>query len=573
MTIEALTSLDPVAPSSEFMVAIIMDIADGWHINAHEPIQEYLVGTQFNLQYHDNFIISDINYPQAQKHEFDFAMGDPLLVYGGRESIFMTLRASPGIEPGGHLLTGKLSVQACDDNVCLAPSYIDVEIPLRATLADTEPSLINQEIFAAYASRAGAGHDPARSSGHPYEIAALFDAGGYFWAFLTIFLVGLALNLTPCIYPMLSVTVSVFGAQRSSSPSQVVKKAATYVLGIATMYSLLGVAAALTGKMFGFWLQSPLVLIIIGILLCFLALGMLGVYEIRVPSRVGQKLGNTSYTGYVGIYLSGLVVGVFAAPCIGPPVIALVAFVSTTGDPVFGFWVFFILSMGLGLPYLILGTFTGLLQKMPRAGRWMNWIKKIFGIALIGLGLFYLGLVLYPGFVMHVIVLTMLAGGVYLGFIEGRGVSGAVARPVKILFGSTVIIAGTIVFMSLHKESVQWQDHSPQYLEYARQNNLTSVLYFSADWCIPCLEMERTTFTDQRVIAAMEPKVRLKVDLTSFDSPQSEELRMRHEIIAVPSIIFLNGDGEEIQHARAEGFLDSEGLLRKMAKVWPQSHE
>src|SRR5258708_21708980 len=200
----------------------------------------------------------------------------------------------------------------------------------------------------------------------------VLDRGGWA-AFLTLFLIGLALNLTPCVYPMLSVTVSVFGARRSAPSLQVVGSALLYVLGMATMYSVLGVTAAFTGGLFGGWLANPLVSVGIGLLLIGLSLSMFGLYELTPPAAVLNRLGDAGTTRAIGIFLSGLVVGVFAAPCVGRPVVALLAVVGQKGDPWFGFTSFFTLAMGLGAPYLVLGTFSNLIQRMPRSGEWMLW--------------------------------------------------------------------------------------------------------------------------------------------------------------------------------------------------------
>ncbi|MFP4399124.1 MAG: protein-disulfide reductase DsbD family protein [Desulfonatronovibrio sp.] len=564
---EVIYSLDAVEPGLEFLVAIAVHIEDGWHINGHQTTKDYLVGTDFQLDYNDDFIVSVVDYPQADEFEFDFAKGDKLLVYSGTQYIYVTMRASPETQPGDYHLTGNLMVQACNNNICLAPSGTDIEIELEVVESGTRLERINSHIFSAYQEKplAGKGHE----GGPPNEIAALFDSGGAVWAFVVIFFIGLALNLTPCVYPMLSVTVSVFGAQARTRTALVLSKAVVYVLGIATMYSILGVAAAFSGRLFGFWLQNPLVLVFIGILFFLLALSMFGVYELKIPHWVSRRLGSGSYSGYIGIFFSGLVVGIFAAPCIGPPIIALITFVGTRGDPVFGFWVFFILSLGLGFPYLILGTFTGLVQKLPKSGAWMIWIKKVLGFVMIGLGLFYMGLAFYPDFTMHGIVLTMIAGGIYLGFIEGSGRHIPVFKYIKYVLGAAAIIAGIMIFINLQRESIEWQPYSARRLEDARENNQPALMYFAADWCIPCLEMDQNTFVDPRVIEITEPMARVKVDLTNFNSPESERLRQKHEITAVPTIIFLDKQGREARDARMVGFFGANDFVKRVEKNAP----
>src|SRR5699024_10672922 len=315
--------------------------------------------------------------------------------------------------------------------------------------------------------------------------------------FFSIFLIGLALNLTPCVYPMMSVTVSLFGGNESKSSvstASTFSKALVYVLGIVFMFSALGVMAAFTGELFGSWLQSPWVLAGIGILIFLLSLSMFGLYELQPPAWMMQKLGKTQQTsGYIGHFLSGLLVGVFAAPCIGPPIIALLDFVGAQGSPVFGFFAFFVMALGLGLAYLILGTFSGLLTKMPKSGVWMIWVKQVFGVVLIGVALFYLALAFAPAYSMYVVLATVIVGGIYLGFIERSGNEKGGFRWLKYATGAGALILGFMLFQNLQKEEVQWQKYDASLLE---QTNKPVMLDFYADWCIPCIELDRKTFTD-----------------------------------------------------------------------------
>lgn len=564
VSIDHRLSLEKVVAGEEFKIAIILDIKEGWHINAHQPLQDYLIGTELKLDFQNHFFLADIVYPQPEEHEFSFAGDELLLVYAGREYIFLTVRASSRLEPGEHSLKGSLSVQACDDNTCLAPSILNIEIPLRVISAGSEPDNINEDFFAAYNPDSRLGMDPAVRSRSAHKFGALFDAGRGLWALAVIFLIGLALNLTPCVYPMLSVTVSVFGAQPDTRTRAVLARAVIYVLGISTMYSILGVMAAFSGRLFGFWLQSPIVLAFIGMLMLLLALSMFGLYNLQVPSWLTRRLGSGNFRGLLGTYISGMVVGVFAAPCIGPPIIALITFVGTRGDPLLGFWIFFILALGLGFPYLILGTFTGLIQKLPKSGNWMTWVKKVFGVLLLGLGFFYIALAFFPWYVMHIIILTLLAGGIYLGFLERTATRQFAFRAVKAAAGTAIVVAGIMVFFNLHKETVEWEDYSRERLDYAFDNNIPAIIDFYADWCIPCLELERNTFTDPRVIEVTKPMIRLKVDLTHFDSPESRELRKEFEVIGVPTIIFLDQDSQEVREARIVGFINADDFLKHL---------
>jgi thiol:disulfide interchange protein DsbD len=366
---------------------------------------------------------------------------------------------------------------------------------------------------------------------------------------------------------MLSVTVSVFGGQTDTNPIRVFLKAVVYVLGMATMYSVLGVVAALSGGMFGGLMQNPWVLGAIGVLLLGLALSMFGLYEIQVPYWLTSKLGGRQGTGIIGVYLSGLVVGVFAAPCIGPPIIALLALVAAKGNALFGFWTFFTLSMGLGLPFLILGTFSGLLRKIPKSGVWMIWVQRVFGVVLTGVGLFYLGLAVLPKLADYAIPLTLFLGGIYLGFVDRPGKGNKTLRVIQLIVGIAAIVASVYFLRLLTKPGMAWEHFSAQRLEQAQAKKRPVILDFTAAWCVPCKELDRATFTSPAVIQAAQPFVKLKVDLTHFDSPEAEAIRKQFGIAGVPTVILLDPTGQEVPETRIIGFVPPEEFLARMNKV------
>ena len=563
VTAEAKLSQESFQSGSVAKIAIVLSIEDGWHVNAHNPTYDYLIGTSVELQSMEGVIIADIRYPEGSLLQFGFA-DDLLRVYDGAAPIFLTLKLSEKIKPGTYTLPATVLVQACNDQVCLAPSSVAVDVSLTIVEATAPVKSANDALFA--------GYDATVTSGaQENELAQLFATEGSFVAFLAIFLIGLALNLTPCVYPMLSVTVSLFGTQSDTNTARVFVKAVVYVLGIASMYSVLGVTAAMSGGLFGNWLQSPWVLGAIGALLFGLALSMFGVYQIQAPYWLTSKLGGTTGTGFISLFISGLVVGIFAAPCIGPPVIALLALVGQKGDPLFGFWAFFILSLGLGFPYLILGTFSGLLKKVPRSGAWLIWVERIFGVVLVGAALFYISLAFFPKFAAFVVPFTLIVGGLYLGFIEPSAKDKVWLKRIKWVFGIASVVVGGLFANALREPSVSWHTYDEDWITEAKASEQPIIMDFYADWCIPCLELDRKTFTDPEVIAIADRFVRLKVDLTHFDSPEAEALRKKYDIAGVPTIVFLDTDGTEVVSSRVVGYLPPERFLEKMKPLLPQT--
>jgi thioredoxin:protein disulfide reductase len=564
--IEIKQSQNVIPAGSSTQIAVLLNLEDNWHVNSNQPLQDYLIGTELMIEEVSGLLVTGIQYPPSKEYNFDFS-DEPVDVFEGEAPIFVSISVSEDLEPGSYHLPASLRIQACDNEVCLAPTTVDLEIPVEISAVGTGYQVLNEALFAGYEQERGSFMDALSARGGG-EIAALFDTLGLFWALVGIFLIGLALNLTPCVYPMLSVTVSLFGSKKgeASRLGYSFFMALIYVLGIVFMYSVLGVAAAYTGALFGSWMQSPWVLGGIGLLILALALSMFGLYEIQAPSSWMQSLSGTQRKtgGIFGHFFSGLVVGIFAAPCIGPPIIALLAFVGAQGDPLIGFLIFFVMAFGLGFPYLILGTFSGLLSKLPKSGTWMVWVKKIFGVVLVGVALFYIALAILPGYSMHVIIATLIIGGIYLGFLEKSGRGLTLFTRVKWATGIVTLVIAGLLIQNLQKEGIEWEAYSDDKFEQAIERGSLVMMDFYADWCIPCLELERATFTDESVIDATQEFARFKVDMTQYESETSKRLREQFNIAGVPTVLFIDENGNEVEEARVVGFLRADRFLERV---------
>src|SRR5210317_1698021 len=209
------------------------------------------------------------------------------------------------------------------------------------------------------------------------------------WTLLGIFAGGIALNLTPCVYPLIPITVSYFGGKTGSAREKLYLHGACYIGGLGVTNSMLGVTAALTGGLMGAMLQNPFILGAIAAILIFFATSLFGLWELRLPYWL-TRAASKSYSGYFGSLFMGTTLGVVAAPCIGPFVLGLLTWVAGMGNPWLGFLIFFTLSLGLGLPLFFLAMFSGKLDKLPRSGEWMVWIRKLMGWVLVGMAAYFI---------------------------------------------------------------------------------------------------------------------------------------------------------------------------------------
>jgi thiol:disulfide interchange protein DsbD len=302
----------------------------------------------------------------------------------------------------------------------------------------------------------------------------------------------------------------------------------------------------------------------LGLLFIVLSLSMFGLYEMQPPGWVLQHLGGADATSLLGIFLSGLAVGIIAAPCVGPFVVAVLALLAQRGDALFGFQTMFAMSLGLGLPYLFLALFSNLIQDLPRSGDWMLWVKKVFGILLAAIGLYYALIGLAPRLAAWILPAALVLGGCYLGFVDRHGSAKRGFRTFKRALGLLAVLAGIPVVMMLRAEGIRFQPYDETAMQAALAAGRPVMLEFSADWCVPCHELDRSTFTDREVIARSRDFVIFKVDLTRYDSPGSKTLRARYGVTGVPEILFFGRGGGEARGARVIGFIPPGPFVERM---------
>lgn len=519
-----------------------LTIASGWHVNAHEPRDPFLIPTTATFVPPEGVRVGDVGYPAPVERKLAFS-DKPLVLYEGRVTIAASLdgTATAGSSP----LRATVRYQACDDSRCLPPRTLDlVAAPPRSAIP--APAL-------AAAAPLGGG-----------DVAGWVAQSGWAVTFLWVALLGLALNLTPCVYPLISVTVAFFGGTtgRGGRP---VRAACVYVLGICLTFSALGVAAALTGSMFGAALQRPAVLIGIATLLVLLAASNLGLWTFRMPSALVQRAGRVG-EGTIGAFLMGLTMGVVAAPCIGPIVVALLLFVGARQSVPLGFALFFTLAVGMGAPYVALAAVAGRLRRLPRSGAWLEWVERAFAFVLVGLAIHFLTPLLRPETARASWAFLFVAAGIVLGFLTpGRGVRAPWLRQLAGL-AAIVLALGWLFTRTEAAPAIAWAPYSDAALAEAAAARKPVFIDFGAEWCLPCREMERTTFRDPDVVRAAASFATLKVDATETDD-RVQAILDRYAIPGVPSYVLLGPDGRE--RGRLTGFVAPDAMVKAMSAVLP----
>jgi thiol:disulfide interchange protein DsbD len=264
----------------------------------------------------------------------------------------------------------------------------------------------------------------------------------------------------------------------------------------------------------------------------------------------------------------GLTMGLIAAPCIGPVVLGLLVYVGSERSVLKGFVLFFAMGLGMGLPYVALGSAAGSLSLLPRAGEWLRWMNRFFGVLLLGMALYFVSPLLSDE-VLRVLVPVLVAlAGLYLGFLEPS------ARSLRAftLGRRAVGVAAVILAMWLaipggaSTDGIRWEPLSPGALDRALAAGRPALVEFGADWCLPCVEMEHSTFVDPGVTRAVRSFSALQADVTET-SPANDALLEKFQVVGVPTIIVYDAAGREVE--RSVGFVDAARLLAMLRRASP----
>jgi len=560
MKIDVYKSFDKIHSGSEMKIAVRTTVEDTWHINSNKPNDEFLIPTELEIKSDNNFELKTVSYPKHKEMDFGFS-DKPVAVYEHEFFIGAVISVPADLAPGSYSLNVVLQYQACNDASCMPPSSVDTLLVIEIVDNKTPVNEINSEIF----SNINISYSPAVVvEEDDSSIASTLESSGLILSLLFVFIGGLALNLTPCVYPLIPITIGYFGGQSEGKTGKLFVLGILYVLGMAITYSIVGVVTSLSGAVFGSLLQNPIVIIFVALILIALSLSMFGLYEFKMPDKWVMKAGGAK-SGVFGALLMGLTMGIVAAPCIGPFVLGLVTYVGAKGDPLYGFLMFFFLALGLGTPYLFLALFSGKIKSLPKAGFWMEAVKHIFGFILIAMAIYFVGPLLPKDVEFYLLPIFLILSALYLLFFDktANNIKGFLIF--KTLFSILIIAVAAYMLWPVDRKSPEWIYYDETMYEDAMQNGDKIFLDFYADWCIPCKELDALTFSDERVIKELSTFKTFKVDMTQSLSEETEKLRDKFEIVGMPTLIVINSYGEEVK--RITGFMNADEFLKTIENV------
>ena len=342
-------------------------------------------------------------------------------------------------------------------------------------------------------------------------------AENFWFALVLCFVSGVLTSFTPCVYPMIPITINIFGRaaheggthRRGFSP-RTMRLAGVYVAGMCATYSAMGLVAGLTGSLFGKLLQSPWVLAFLTLLFLAFALAQWGLFKIALPAGLQTKLSSMGDSkSRVGIFFMGLFSGLIVSPCVGPVVAGILAFVFDTSNAWLGLVYFFSFSLGLGMLFLVIGGFSGTLALLPRSGPWMVAVNRILA------------------------ALMLVASGYYATLWRKSVVSSA----------PTVAVQGA---------AIPWMTGEALALRAAGEKGAPLLVDFTAEWCAACHELDALVFRDSRVIGAVRAFVPLRIDVTQ-DNDENTRILERYGVFSLPAVVFVRPDGSILKEPRVHG--------------------
>ena len=421
------------------------------------------------------------------------------------------------------------------------------------------------------------------------SIIASTLAGGSLWKVSLAFLVfGLLLSFTPCVLPMVPILSSIIVGEGQVTRQRSFLMALAYCLGLALVYTALGIAAGLAGEGLSGALQKPWVLIMFAVLLVTLSLSMFDVYQLQMPAAIQNKLGKASgglkRGRFAGVFFMGALSALIVGPCVAAPLAGTLVYISQTKDVLLGGLALFSMAMGMSVPLLLVGLSAGSL--LPKAGLWMVSVKYVFGLLLIAVAIWMVSPVLSAQVVMLFWGAFAILCSLFLGIFDTTSGKATIAQRFGKAFGFVLFVFGVLELVGAasghtnmleplartHGEPVPGGKESPgtekEGISFTRIKTVAELdsallsakkpvmLDFYADWCVACKEMDKFTFHDPKVMAHLKTLTLLQVDVTA-NTPDDVALMKRFSLFGPPGIIFFDSNGKEIPNSKIVGFLEA----------------
>lgn len=560
--------------NSEGLVVNSVSLVKPWIEKTKQEVKIEVSMPEGFHAYSDQFKILDVepnnfkveNLVVNQEVEFyDKYTQKARLGFFEKGSVNVSVVAPDVIEEKMASVKFKLRYQICSESVCFLPQNISIEVKASEDVTTTGETITApiEKTFSLFKSF----DELIRSS--------------LLLAFLSVFVAGILTSFTPCIFPMLPITISILGYHADkNSRFKNFSRSLAYVLGIALTYSTLGVIAALTGSLFGSMLTNKYVLVGLVILFFAMALSMWGAYEIQAPAFIRNRLGTGKSQGLGGAFLMGLVAGVVASPCVGPVLVSILTYVSTTKNAVLGFSLLFTFAMGLGLIFIVIGLFSSALKLLPKSGIWMETIKFVLGAGMWGAALYYSQFIFGDRWWVALTAISFVGLSIWKGAFNFKNKK-FVLRSFLLaifVFSSAVFVVSVFkpeyIHTNLYKDvpsvkgssALNWAVYSEDVLLQAQKEQKPIMLDFFAEWCGACHELAAKTFSTEEFHELSKQFLLVKFDATE-DNEQIRAVLKKYDVKGLPTVVFINRNGDVRKDLTFTQFLTMDELRPKMQEA------
>lgn len=416
---------------------------------------------------------------------------------------------------------------------------------------------------------------------------AAFNEGQFIWTALIALSAGFLTALSPCVYPLIPVTLSIMGVRRYDTHWHGFKIALVYVCGMVLLYSALGIVFVSLGWVAGSSLQSPFVTTLLSILFIIIATSMFGAFEFEVPSALLKRVSKIRGNGYKETFIMGLFSGIIAAPCTGPVLTFILALIAKDGNYISGTILMVLYGIGVGLPFLVLGTFSSIISRLPKSGAWLNIIKNFFGVAILSVGIHYLRFVSKPMYdlltwiesfgiwpLSILIVLSLPLGAMKFSFknphnfryyLNGFAVlllTFSLNGAIENLPNKNNVIDNWLIISAEENAYSQLQ----AVIKQAKIEQKPVLIDFYADWCASCKELDLYTYSDEEIIKSLLRFVTIKVD-ASRDTAALQKIQNQFGVFGLPTIVFIDSSGNIVTKSTISGFIEAEDLLEILHRI------
>ncbi|MDX7698096.1 protein-disulfide reductase DsbD [Aeromonas dhakensis] len=518
----------------------------------------YLYRHRFSFQ-GENLTFEEPVLPAGTDHEDDF--------FGKTQVYYREVQIPVTLTEAGQQASLKISYQGCTDGLCYPPT--DKRIAVDPLVAEPLHDQVDVPT-------------PAPASSQQDQLAAALGSQGFWLSVAAFFALGLGLAFTPCVFPMYPILTGIIaGAGHRLSTRRAFLLSFVYVQGMAVTYTLLGLVVASAGLKFQAALQHPYVLIGLSVMFVLLALSMFGLYTLQLPSSLQTRLSGLSNRqqggSVLGVGIMGMISGLVCSPCTTAPLSGALIYVAQSGDLWLGGAALYALSLGMGLPLLLLGTSGGKL--LPKAGAWMDVIKQLFGFALLAVPILLLSRLWSD----QVATLAWLGWGLLLcGYLyhhnqhQQHSVGRSLRGFVLLLAMISAVVVGKDLLLPSPGASVAAQAETPAFIRIKTLDDLKTqlaaargkpvLLDLYADWCVACKEFEHKTFNDPAVRERFGQMVLLQADVTANDDADVELLNGLN-VLGLPTLIFFDRAGNEVSGQRVTGFMGPAEFLGQLDRI------